>query len=264
MLKIQNLYKTFNKETVNENNLFNGLSLDVNKGDFVTIIGSNGAGKSTLMNIIAGSIKEDEGSIIVDRQDLKNISEYKRSKYLGRVFQDPSKGIAPHMTILQNLSMAYNKGKVFGLTFGISKKNIDTFKEMLSQLNLGLEDKLYSKVGLLSGGQRQALCLMMAVMQKPKVLLLDEHTAALDPKTSEIIIDLTEKIVNENDITTLMVTHNLNHAVRLGNRLIMMHMGNIVLDINGEEKKKLTTDKLIEKFNNALDKSFLSDRVLLS
>lgn len=264
MLRVEHLYKTFNKNTVNENTLFEDLSFSVNRGDFVTIIGSNGAGKSTLMNIIAGSILEDEGSIIIDRQELKTVSEYKRSKYLGRVFQDPSKGAASGMTILENLSLAYNKGKSFNLSFAISKKNIDMFKGMLCELKLGLEDKLYTKVGLLSGGQRQALCLMMAVMKKPKVLLLDEHTAALDPKTSEIIIDLTEKIVSENDITTLMVTHNLNHAVRLGNRLVMMHMGNIVLDFQGEEKKGLTTEKLIEQFNSVQGKEFLSDRILLS
>lgn len=264
MLKIQNLYKTFNKNTVNQNDLFNGLNLEVNKGDFVTIIGSNGAGKSTLMNIIAGSIKEDSGSIIIDGKEINKVPEYKRSKYLGRVFQDPSKGVASHMTILENLSLACNKGKRFNLSLGISKKNINMFKEMLSELKLGLEDKLYTKVGLLSGGQRQALCLMMAVMQKPKVLLLDEHTAALDPKTSEIIIDLTEKIVNDNDITTLMVTHNLNHAIKLGNRLIMMHTGNIVVDIKDNDKKGLTVEKLIENFNNIQGKEFLSDRVLLS
>lgn len=264
MLRVEHLYKTFNANTINENVLFQDLSLHVNKGDFVTIIGSNGAGKSTLMNIVAGTIMEDEGSIVIDRQELKSVPECKRAKYLGRVFQDPSKGAASNMTILENLSLAYNKGKSFNLTFGIAKKNINMFKDMLSELKLGLEDKLYTKVGLLSGGQRQALCLMMAVMEKPKVLLLDEHTAALDPKTSEIIIDLTEKIVNDNDITTLMVTHNLNHAVRLGNRLIMMHRGNIVVDIKGEEKKSLTTEKLVEHFNNVQGKEFLSDRVLLS
>lgn len=264
MLRVEHLFKTFNVNTVNENALFQDLNFCINKGDFVTIIGSNGAGKSTLMNIIAGSIMEDSGSITIDGEELKSIPEYKRSRYLGRVFQDPSKGAAPNMTIIENLSLAYNKGKSFNLTLGISKRNINMFKEMLSELKLGLEDKLYTKVGLLSGGQRQALCLMMAVMQKPKLLLLDEHTAALDPKTSEIIIDLTEKIVSENNITTLMVTHNLSHAIKLGNRLIMMHMGSIVLDIKEEEKKNLTTEKLVEQFNNVQGKGYLSDRVLLS
>lgn len=264
MLRIENLFKTFNKNTVNENILFKGLNLNVNKGEFVTIIGSNGAGKSTLMNLIAGSIKEDEGTISLDRKELQGTAEYVRSKYIGRVFQDPSKGVALNMTILENLSMAYNKGKAFNLSFGISKKNINFFKDMLSELNLGLEDKLYTKAGLLSGGQRQALCLMMAVMQKPMLLLLDEHTAALDPKTSEKILEITERIIKENDITTLMVTHNLNHAIRLGNRIIMMHRGNVVMDMSGEEKKNLSIKKLIEAFDNINGQDLLSDRVLFS
>ena len=263
LLRIQNLSKIFNENTVNENILFKNLNLNINKGEFVTVIGSNGAGKSTLLNLISGSIKEDEGRIIIDEKEVQGIPEYKRSRYLGRVFQDTSKGTALNMTILENLSMAYNKGKAFNLTFGISKNNINLFKDMLRELNLGLEDKLNTKVGLLSGGQRQALCLMMAAMNKPQLLLLDEHTAALDPKISETIIDLTERIVKENNITTLMVTHNLKHAIRLGNRLIMMHLGNIVLDIKGEEKEKLTIDKLIDNFNKVQGKEHLSDRILL-
>lgn len=264
MLEINNLCKVFNKNTANENSLFVNLNLELEKGDFVTFIGSNGAGKSTLLNIIAGSIEEDGGSISLDGKGLCGIPEYKRASSIGRVFQDPSKGTAPDMTILENLSMAYNKGKTFGLGFGIAKKNISMFMELLSELNLGLEDKLYTKVGLLSGGQRQALSLISVVMSKPELLLLDEHTAALDPKTSERIIEITEKIVNQNKTTTLMVTHNLNHAVKLGNRLIMMHRGKIVLDISGEEKKDITTDKLLKCFDSVQDKEIISDRMLFS
>jgi putative ABC transport system ATP-binding protein len=264
MLEIKNLSKVFNKNTVNENIVFNDLNLKLEKGDFVTIIGSNGAGKSTLLNIVAGSIEEDKGIINLDGNILSGIPEYKRAGSIGRVFQDPTKGTAPDMTILENLSMAFNKGKTFGLTPGISKKNITYFKELLSKLNLGLEDKLYTKVGLLSGGQRQALSLISAVMSKPELLLLDEHTAALDPKTSERIIEITENIISENKITTLMVTHNLNYAVRMGNRLIMMHRGKIVIDITGEEKKNLTTDKLLKCFDNVQDKELISDRMLFS
>lgn len=264
MLRIKNLYKAFNINTVNENKLFQGLSLNLERGDFVTIIGSNGAGKSTLLNIIAGSIHEDGGSITLHGRDICGIPEYKRASNIGRVFQDPSKGTAPDMTILENLSMAYNKGKAFGLGWGISKKNIAMFKELLSKLNLGLEDKLYTKVGLLSGGQRQALSLISAVMSKPELLLLDEHTAALDPKTSERIIEITENIVSQNKTTTLMVTHNLNHAVRLGSRLIMMHRGEIVLDLAGEEKSTLTTEGLLRNFDRIQDKELVSDRMLFS
>jgi putative ABC transport system ATP-binding protein len=264
MLKVENLCKVFNKNTVNENTLFHGLNLTVEEGDFVTIIGSNGAGKSSLLNIIAGSLDEDEGSISLNGKELSHIPEYKRAGSIGRVFQDPSKGTAPGMTILENLSMAFNKGKSFGLTPGINKKNTGMFKELLSKLNLGLEDKLYTKVGLLSGGQRQALSLISVLMSKPQLLLLDEHTAALDPKTSERIIKITENVVNENKTTTLMVTHNLNHAVKLGNRLIMMHRGKVALDLSGEEKKSLTTEKLLKCFDSLQDKEFLSDRMLFS
>lgn len=264
MLKIESLYKVFNKNTINENILFEDFNFTVNKGDFITIIGSNGAGKSTLLNIISGSIEEDEGSVKLSEKELCGTPEYKRSKHIGRVFQDTSKGVALDMTILENLSMAYNKGKPFNLSLGVSKKNINMFKELLSELNLGLENKLYTKVKLLSGGQRQALCLVMAVMGKPQLLLLDEHTAALDPKTSEKIIKITEKIVSENHMTTMMVTHNLNHAVGLGNRLVMMHGGKIVLDIAGEEKKDLSVDKLLSHFDKVQGKEYLSDRVLFS
>jgi putative tryptophan/tyrosine transport system ATP-binding protein len=264
LLKIENLYKAFNETSISENKLFQGLNFKVNKGDFITVIGSNGAGKSTLLNIIAGTLKEDKGYITIDDKNIEKLPEYKRSKYIGRVFQDTSKGIALNMSIIENLSLAYNKSNAFNLTFCISKKNIYMFKEMLSQLNLGLENKLNTKVGLLSGGQRQALCLLMAVMHKPQLLLLDEHTAALDPKATEIILNLTEKMVKENNITTLMVTHNLNNAVKLGNRIIMFHRGAIILDLAGKEKEKLTVEKLIESFDNAQGMSYLSDRMLLS
>lgn len=256
MLQIRNLHKTFNKGTVNEKSAFKGLNFDASKGQFITIIGSNGAGKSTLLNIISGFLKADEGSIVIDGIDICGMPEYRRSKFIGRVFQEPSKGVAPNMTILENMSMAQNKGKFFGLTPGINKKNIDSFKELLSEVNLGLQDKLDIKVGLLSGGQRQALSLIMAVMIKPQLLLLDEHTAALDPKTSEVINDITGKIVNEHGITTLMVTHNMNHAIKMGDRLIMMHEGSIVYDAEGREKQELNVNKLLAHFEN------LSDRVL--
>ncbi len=264
MLRIKNLSKIFNRNTVNENIVFHNLNLNVHEGDFITVIGSNGAGKSTLLNIIAGTLEEDEGSISLDGKELYGMKEYKRAESIGRVFQDPSKGTAPDMTILENLSMAFNKGKPFGLTFGISKKNINMFKTMLSELNLGLENKLNTKVGLLSGGQRQALSLISAVMSKPQLLLLDEHTAALDPKTSERIIEITEKIVGDNKTTTLMVTHNLNHALKLGNRLVMMHRGNIALDISKEEKYSLNVEKLLKCFDTVSGKDVLSDRMLFS
>ncbi|MFL0268471.1 ABC transporter ATP-binding protein [Candidatus Clostridium radicumherbarum] len=264
MLKIENLCKIFNQNTTNENKVFQGLNIEVNKGDFITLIGSNGAGKSTFLNIIAGTLKEDSGYITINNKNIEKLPEYKRSKYIGRVFQDTSKGIALNLSIIENLSLAFNKGKAFDLSFCISKKNINMFKEKLAQLNLGLEDKLNTKVGLLSGGQRQALCLLIAVMNKPELLLLDEHTAALDPKATEIILDLTEKMVKENNITTLMVTHNLNNAVKIGNRIIMMHRGDIILDLRGKEKEKLTVDNLIENFDKAQGMNFISDRMLLS
>ncbi|EJO5348737.1 ATP-binding cassette domain-containing protein [Clostridium botulinum] len=264
MLQVQNLYKVFNKDTVNENNLFNDLNLHVKEGDFITIIGSNGAGKSTLLNMISGSIKPDQGKINLECKDITNSKEYEVSKYIGRVFQDPSKGTAPSMTILENMSMAENKGKIFGLTLGINKKKTSNFIEMLKEINLGLEDKLNVTVGALSGGQRQALSLIMTAMNKPKVLLLDEHTAALDPKTSKRIIEITEKIIKEEKITALMVTHDLNQAINVGNRLIMMHKGKVVLDIKGEEKKSLTKEKLLKCFENLNIEDGLSDRTLFS
>lgn len=264
MLNIRNLSKVFNANTVNENILFNNFSLRVKEGDFITIIGSNGAGKSSLLNIISGSLPIDEGTIVLGGDDITFLPEYKRTRNIGRVFQNPSMGVSANMTILENMSMAYSKGKTFGLSKGIDRKNMEFFKEILSALDLGLENKLNQKVGLLSGGQRQALSLIMATISKPKLLLLDEHTAALDPKTSEKIIELTDKIITDVNITTLMVTHNLNHAIKLGNRLLMMHQGKVMADIEGQEKEKLTIDKLFSYFEKVQSKDILSDRVLFS
>ena len=265
MLKIKKLFKVFYPNTINENKIFNGLSLEVKEKDFITILGSNGAGKSTLLNMISGTLSCDYGCILIDGDDVTDLEEFKRSKDIGRVYQNPSLGVSPKMTILENLALADNKGKRFGLSLAVYKKRIDYYKELLKEADLGLEDKLYNKVELLSGGQRQALTLIMAVMSNPKLLLLDEHTAALDPVTSEKIIKITKKIVKERGITTLMVTHNLNQAVECGNRLIMMHQGDIVIDIEGEEKKKLdSTEKLLELFEKAHLKNDISDRSLFS
>ncbi|MDR5658952.1 ATP-binding cassette domain-containing protein [Serpentinicella sp. ANB-PHB4] len=264
MLQVKNLVKTFNKNTINEKLLFNKFNLSINEGDFVTIIGSNGAGKSTFLNILAGSLDCDSGFIEVDGNDVTKSSEYKRTTIMGRVFQNPSLGTAPSMTVLENLSMAYNKGKRFNLTRGTSKTHIPHFKELLTQLDLGLENQLNTEVGLLSGGQRQSLSLIMATMSNPKLLLLDEHTAALDPKTSEKIIELTEKIILDKKITTLMVTHNLNQAIALGNRLIMFHKGNVVLDIQRDDKKHLTIEKLLGYFDEIKSNDLISDAMLFS
>ena len=263
MLKIKQLSKVFNPNSINENKVFDKLSVEIDKGDFVTIIGSNGAGKSTLLNIIAGSIEQDSGTIYIDGENVSSKEEFYRCKEIGRVYQNPSFGVAPKMTILENLSLADNKGKKYGLSLVINKKRIEAYKELLKELNLGLEDKLYNKVELLSGGQRQALTLLMAVMSNPKLLLLDEHTAALDPKTSEKIMEITKKIVKERGITTLMVTHNLKHAIDSGNRLFMMHRGNIVIDVKGKEREELdSTDKLMQLFEKVHIKDELSDRTL--
>ena len=239
-------------------------SLEVNEGDFISIIGSNGAGKSTLLNIISGNIQCDEGIIELNGEDVSYKDEYKRSKMIGRVFQNPSLGVAPNMTILENLSLADNKGKRFGLSSGVNKKRIPYYEELLKELDLWLEDKLYNKVNLLSGGQRQALSMLIAVMSKPKLLLLDEHTAALDPKTSLKIMEITEKIVKDTNITTMMVTHNLKQAIKTGNRLIMMHRGKILIDVKGKEKEELTTEKLMNLFKDANINDDLSDRSLLA
>ncbi|WZL73245.1 ATP-binding cassette domain-containing protein [Clostridiaceae bacterium 35-E11] len=264
MLQIRNLSKTFHKNTINEKTVFHRFSIDIEDGDFITIIGSNGAGKSTLLNIISGSIEMDEGTIALSNRDISHQPEFKRAKGIGRVFQDPTMGTSPSMTIVENLSMAINKGKKYGLSRGASKKDIPYFSEILSSLSLGLENQLHTKVGLLSGGQRQALSLLMATISNPELILLDEHTAALDPKTSERMIDLTEKIITEKKITTLMVTHNLHQAINLGNRLIMLHQGEVVLDIKGEEKKQLTIEKLLGCFEKIQSDQVLSDRLLFS
>lgn len=264
MLQVLNLSKTFHKGTVNENPVFSRFSLKVNQGDFITIIGSNGAGKSTLLNIISGSIGVDDGSIMIKDKEIARLPEHKRTKMIGRVFQSPSVGTSPSMTILENLSIAYNKGKGYNLTWGISKKNISFFQRVLSELSLGLENRLNTKVGLLSGGQRQALSLLMATISDPELLLLDEHTAALDPKASEIVINLTRKIISERNLTTLMVTHNLNQAIALGNRLLMLHQGRVVIDITGEEKMGLTKEKLLRLFDRVNSDDLLSDRLVFS
>ena len=228
MLKINGVYKTFNRGTINEKRALNGVDLELNEGDFVTIIGGNGAGKSTLLNSICGVFPVDSGSIVIDGKDVTRLPEHKRAKYLGRVFQDPMMGTAADMWIEENMSLAYRRGMSRGLKWAITSKERKMYREMLSQLGLGLEDRLSSKVGLLSGGQRQALTLLMAVMRKPKLLLLDEHTAALDPKTAETVLELSEKFISEGNLTTLMITHNMKDAITHGNRLIMMHEGRVI------------------------------------
>lgn len=264
MLKIESINKGFNKGTINETRIFDNFNLEINKGDFITIVGSNGAGKSTLLNIISGALELDSGNIILEGKDITRLKEHRKAKFISRVFQDPTKGTSPSMTILENLSLSDNKGSSFGLSLGVNKKKIEKFKNQLSILNLGLEDKIDTKVGMLSGGQRQALSLLMATLNTPKILLLDEHTAALDPKTSETIINLTNKIVKEKNITTIMITHNLSHAISFGNRLLMMHRGEAILDIGEIEKSNLTKSDLIEEFNKITFKEELSDRIMFA
>ena len=251
MLEVKNIYKTFNPGTVNEKHALNGVSLKLKEGDFVTVIGSNGAGKSTLLNAIAGLWMIDSGSICIDGNDITRLPDYKRARYIGRVFQDPMQGSAATMQIEENMDLAARRGKKRTLRKGICQSEREKYREMLKELNLGLEERLTSKVGLLSGGQRQALTLLMATMEKPRLLLLDEHTAALDPKTAAKVLELTEKLVNENHLTTFMVTHNMRDALKYGNRLIMMCDGKIIFDVEGEEKKKLEVKDLLEKFNTA-------------
>lgn len=264
MLKITNLQKTFNPGTVNAKTALNGLNLTLEDGDFVTVIGGNGAGKSTMLNAIAGVWKPDFGTIEIDGVDVTNIPEYKRAAYLGRVFQDPMKGTAPDMEIAENLSIAARRGTRRKLVWGIKKAEREKYKELLATLELGLETRLSSKVGLLSGGQRQAVTLLMATLNRPKLLLLDEHTAALDPKTAAKVLEITDKLVTENNLTTLMITHNMNDAIAHGNRLIMMHEGRIVVDVSGEEKKKLTISQLLGLFEKASGSEFANDKVMLS
>jgi putative ABC transport system ATP-binding protein len=263
MLEIKNIHKTFNPGTINEKVALDGVSISLQEGDFVTIIGGNGAGKSTTLNAIAGVWPVDEGSITIDGIDVTGLPEYKRAKYLGRVFQDPMTGTAATMQIDENLALASRRGKKRTLRWGITSKERDRYRELLKELDLGLEDRMTSKVGLLSGGQRQALTLLMATLQHPKLLLLDEHTAALDPKTAAKVLSLTDKIIQENHLTALMVTHNMKDAIVHGNRLIMMHEGRVILDIGAEEKKKLTVEDLLEKFEEVSGEEFSSDKALL-
>ncbi len=264
MLEVRNIFKTFNKGTINEKHALNGVNLTMNDGDFITVIGGNGAGKSTLLNAIAGAWFIDSGEILIDGEDITHLPEHKRAAYVGRVFQDPMMGTAATMQIEENMALAARRGKKRGLGLGITKKERESYKEQLKVLDLGLEERLTAKVGLLSGGQRQALTLLMAVLNKPKLLLLDEHTAALDPKTAANVLELSDKFISEGNLTALMVTHNMKDAIAHGNRLIMMNAGKIILDISGEDKKKLTVDDLLAEFSKASGAEFASDRALLS
>lgn len=264
MLELVNVCKTFNAGTVNEKKALQNLSLKLNDGDFVTVIGGNGAGKSTMLNMISGVFPLDSGKILIDGKDISNLPEYKRAAYLGRVFQDPVMGTAGDMWIEENLAIAHRRGKSRTLRWAINQSERKDFKKLLSELGLGLENRLETKVGLLSGGQRQALTLLMATMNSPKLLLLDEHTAALDPKTAARVLELTDKFIEEDGLTALMVTHNMRDAIAHGNRLIMMNNGSIILDISGEEKKKLTVDYLMDAFAKYSGSQFSNDRALLN
>lgn len=264
MLEIKNVHKTFNTGTINEKKALCGVNLTLNEGDFVTVIGGNGAGKSTLLNMIAGVYPVDCGDIIIDGESVTKYPEYKRAKFLGRVFQDPMTGTSADMQIDENLAIANRRGMARTLKIGVTKKEREGYKELLKALDLGLEDRLTSKVGLLSGGQRQALTLLMATLKKPKLLLLDEHTAALDPKTAKKVLDITQEVVARDNLTTLMITHNMSDALRVGNRLIMMNNGKIIFDVSNEDKKKLTTADLLEKFKISSGEDLDNDRMLLS
>lgn len=264
MLEIKNVYKTFNAGTVNEKIALKGLDLTLEDGDFVTVIGGNGAGKSTMLNAVAGVWPVDMGKIIIDGKDVTRLSEHQRAKYIGRVFQDPMMGTAATMQIDENLALAARRGLARTLKTGITKKEHDEYYELLKTLDLGLENRMTSKVGLLSGGQRQAVTLLMATLKKPKLLLLDEHTAALDPATAEKVLELTKSIVAEKKITCLMVTHNMHQALELGNRTLMMDGGRIVFDVKGKERRKMTVDDLLEKFRENAGKALDNDRILLS
>ena len=264
MLDLINLKKTFNPNTINQKVALDGVSLHLDDGDFVTMIGGNGAGKSTLLNAIAGVWPVDAGNVLIDGTDVTNLSEHKRAPWLGRVFQDPMMGTAATMQIIENLALAKRRGQKRGLKPGVTKAEKDEYREALATLGLGLEDRLTQKVGLLSGGQRQALTLLMATLNKPKLLLLDEHTAALDPRTAEKVLQLSDQIVKENHLMTMMVTHNMKDAIRFGNRLIMMNDGKIILDIRGEEKQNLTVKALMDEFARASGEEMTSDKALLS
>ncbi len=264
MLKIEDIHKTFNPGTITEKVALRGVSLDLKEGDFVTVIGGNGAGKSTMLNAVAGVFPVDQGRILIGGQDVTRLPEHRRAQYLGRVFQDPMTGTAATMNIEENMALAYRRGKPRGLRWGITAQERDMYRESLKSLGLGLEDRMTSKVGLLSGGQRQALTLLMATLRTPKLLLLDEHTAALDPKTAEKVLEITGKIVEQQGLTALMVTHNMKDAIAMGNRLIMMNEGKIVVDVSGEEKKNLTRKDLMSLFERAAGKELDGDRLLLS
>ena len=264
MLKIENVFKTFNAGTVNEKKALRGLNLHLKPGEFVTVIGGNGAGKSTMLNCVAGAYPVESGKILIDGTDVTNLPEYKRASFIGRVFQDPMMGTAATMEIEENLAIAARRGSRRTLRWRISAKERAAYKEALATLELGLEDRMTAKVGLLSGGQRQAVTLLMATIKKPKVLLLDEHTAALDPKTADKVLKLSDKIISENKLTALMVTHNMQNAIDYGNRLIMMNNGKIIFDVSGEEKKKLTVADLLEKFKISAGEELNNDRILLS
>lgn len=263
MLELKNIHKTFNKGTINEKVALNGVNLNLNPGDFVTIIGGNGAGKSTTLNAIAGTWLVDEGNIIVDGVDITRLPEHKRSVYLGRVFQDPMTGTAATMSIEENMAISARRGERRGLRWGITRKEREEYKRQLRTLDLGLEERISTKVGLLSGGQRQAVTLLMAAMKKPKLLLLDEHTAALDPKTAAKVLEISDKIIEEHHLTAMMVTHNMKDAIAHGNRLIMMHEGKIIYDVSGEEKKQLHVSDLLKKFEEVSGGELDNDRMML-
>ncbi len=263
MLKLQNITKVFNPGTVNEKVALSDLSLTLNPGDFVTVIGGNGAGKSTMLNMVAGVYPVDSGNILIDGVDVTRLPEHKRAAYIGRVFQDPMMGTAADMWVEENLAIADRRGKKRGLKWAITKTDREKYKTALAELGLGLETRMTTKMGLLSGGQRQAITLLMATLKQPKLLLLDEHTAALDPKTAAKVLEITDRLVTENKLTALMVTHNMKDAIAIGNRLIMMNAGRIILDVSGEEKKNLTIESLLEQFTKASGAEFANDRALL-
>ena len=263
LLKIEDIHKTFEAGTVNENHVLKGLDLTVEEGDFISVIGGNGAGKSTLMNILAGGLQVDQGDILLEGKSIKQTSVRKRAKDIARVFQDPKMGTASRLTIEENMAIAKKRGARRGLSWGVKEKDREEFKTALKELNIGLENRLKVDTQYLSGGQRQALTLVMAALVKPKFLLLDEHTAALDPKTSEMVMELTQKIVESHDLTTLMITHDMNHAIAYGNRLIMLYQGKIVVDVKGEEKKNLTVEDLMRLFHQNSGETLVSDELVL-
>lgn len=264
MLKLENVSKTFNAGTINEKKALIDISLHLKPQDFVTVIGGNGAGKSTMLNMIAGVYPIDKGKITLAGHDLTNLTEHKRAKFIGRVFQDPMRGTASDMMIEENLAMAYRRGEKRTCAWGVKNEEREKYKQLLKTLDLGLEERLSAKVGLLSGGQRQALTLLMATIKKPDLLLLDEHTAALDPKTAAKVLSITEKIIDKDNLTALMVTHNMRDAIKYGNRLIMMYDGKIIYDVSGDEKKNLKVSDLLEKFEQCSGDEFANDRMLLS